>query len=164
MTDSPMAVGFDQPLYVLPFGHRGTFQTKMFGGTGAMTAGRSAEIAALKQVIYDGSRAALAGGVPERKAGILVDEQYGAAILRDAAARGYTTALTAEESGRDEFEFEYGEDFAAHIEAFHPTFCKVLVRYNPEADPASNGRETARLKRLSDYLHRRTSGGCPRCS
>ena len=75
------------------------------------------------------------------------------AILRDAAANGYTTACPAEKSGQDEFDFEYGEDFAKHIEAFHPTFCKVLVRYNPEGDEALNQRQSARLKRLSDYLH-----------
>jgi 5-dehydro-2-deoxygluconokinase len=149
-----MNVGFDQPLYVLPFDHRGTFQAKMFGWKGELTAEQTAEVTALKQVIYDGFRAALAGGVPAGKAGILVDEQFGAAILRDAAARGYATALTVEKSGRDEFDFEYGDDFAAHIEAFRPTFSKVLVRYNPEGDPALNARQTARLRRLSDYLHR----------
>src|SRR5207249_8023602 len=40
-----------------------------------------------------------------------------------------------------------------HIKAFQPTFCKVLVRYNPEGDHALNQRQAARLKRLSDYLH-----------
>src|SRR5208337_717315 len=45
------------------------------------------------------------------------------------------------------------EDFGKHIEAIKPTFCKVLVRYNPESDKALNQRQTARLKRLSDYLH-----------
>jgi len=24
-------IGFDQPLYILPFDHRGSFKTKMFG-------------------------------------------------------------------------------------------------------------------------------------
>ena len=90
--------------------------------------------------------------MPEEKAGILVDEQFGAAILRDAAAKGIITACPAEKSGQDEFDFEYGEDFARHIEAFDPTFCKVLVRYNPEGDRALNQRQAARLKRLSDYL------------
>ena len=83
-----MTVGFDKPLYVLPFDHRGTFQTKMFGWKGALTAAQTAEIAAHKQVIYDGFQAALAAGVPKEKAGILVDEQFGTAILRDAAERG----------------------------------------------------------------------------
>ena len=91
--------------------------------------------------------------MPKEKAGILVDEQFGGAILRDAAAKGLHTACPAEKSGQEEFDFEYGEDFAAHIEAFHPTFWKVLVRYNPEGDPELNRGQAARLRRLSDYLH-----------
>ena len=147
------SIGFDKPLYILPFDHRGSFQTKMFGWKGLLTASQVAEIAAAKQVIYDGFKAAIEDGVPEQKSGILVDEQFGAAILRDAAEHGYTTACSAEKSGQDEFDFEYGADFAKHIEAFRPTFCKVLVRYNPESDTALNARQAVRLKRLSDYLH-----------
>jgi 5-dehydro-2-deoxygluconokinase len=148
-----MNIGYDKPLYIQPFDHRGSFQTKMFGWKGTLTEEQTAQIAAAKQVIYDGFKAAIAAGVPKEKAGILVDEQFGAAILRDAAANGYTTACPAEKSGQDEFDFEYGEDFAKHIEAFEPTFCKVLVRYNPEGDEVLNQRQSARLKRLSDYLH-----------
>jgi myo-inositol catabolism protein IolC len=149
-------IGYDKPLYILPFDHRGTFQKNMFGWTGTLTAEQTSKITAMKQVIYDGFKAALAGGVPRAKAGILVDEQFGAGILRDAAQHGYVTACPAEKSGQDEFDFEYGDDFARHIEAFRPTFCKVLVRYNPEGDSATNGRQAERLKRLSDHLH---SGG-----
>jgi 5-dehydro-2-deoxygluconokinase len=125
----------------------------MFGWKGTLTPEQTAEIAAAKQVIYDGLKAAVAGGVPKSKAGILVDEQFGAAILRDAAKNGYITACPAEKSGQDEFDFEYGADFAKHIEMFNPTFCKVLVRYNPEGDPTLNKRQAERLKKLSDYLH-----------
>jgi myo-inositol catabolism protein IolC len=146
-------IGFNEPLYILPFDHRGSFQTKMFGWTGTLSPSQTAEIASTKQVIYDGFQSAVQAGVPKEKAGILVDEQFGAAILRDAAANGYTTACPAEKSGQEEFDFEYGENFAKHIESFHPTFCKVLVRYNPEGDRALNRQQAARLKRLSDYLH-----------
>jgi 5-dehydro-2-deoxygluconokinase len=148
-----MNIGYDKPLYIQPFDHRGSFQTKLFGWKGKLTQEQTAQIAASKQVIYDGFKAAVAAGVPKEKAGILVDEQFGAAILRDAAANGYTTACPAEKSGQDEFDFEYGEDFGKHIEAFHPTFCKVLVRYNPEGDEALNRRQSARLRQLSEYLH-----------
>ena len=103
----------------------------MFGWKGDLSPEQTAQIAAAKQVIYEGFQSAVFGGVPKQKAGILVDEQFGAAILRDATAKGYTTACPAEKSGQEEFDFQYGEDFAAHIEAFHPTFSKVLVRYNP---------------------------------
>jgi hypothetical protein len=140
-----MTHGYDRPLYVLPFDHRGSFETGMFGWKGALTLEQTAQIAAAKQVIYDGFKAAVAAGVPKDRAGILVDEQFGAAVLRDAAAQGYLTACPAEKSGQEEFDFEYGEDFAKHIEAFHPTFCKVLVRYNPEGDQALNRRQSARL-------------------
>jgi 5-dehydro-2-deoxygluconokinase len=144
--------GYQKPLYILPFDHRGSFETGMFGWKGALDAQQTAQIAAAKQVIYDGFQQAVAGGVPKEKAGILVDEQFGAAILRDAAAKGFIFACPAEKSGQEEFDFEYGEQFAAHIEAIHPTFCKVLVRYNPEGDAELNRRQTARLKQLSDYL------------
>jgi myo-inositol catabolism protein IolC len=147
-----MPRGYDRPLYILPFDHRGSFQTGLFGWKPPLSGVQTAEVSASKQIIYDGFRSALAGGVPAQKAGILVDEQFGAAILHDAAAQGTTTACPAEKSGQEEFDFEYGEDFARHIEAFDPTFCKVLVRYNPQGDRALNQRQAGRLKRLSDYL------------
>jgi len=147
-----MPRGYDRPFYIQPFDHRGSFQKKMFGYMGTLTEAQTAEIAAAKRVIYDGFKAAVAGGVPKDKAGILVDEQFGAAILRDAKADGFTTCAPAEKSGQEEFDFQYGEDFARHIEAFNPTFCKVLVRYNVEGDKALNKEQAARLKRLSDYL------------
>jgi myo-inositol catabolism protein IolC len=149
-----MTRGYDRPLYFLPFDHRGSFKTGMFGWKGTLTPEQTAQIAGTKQVIYDGFKAAIAAGVQKEKAGILVDEQFGTAILRDARAQGYTTACPAEKSGQEEFDFEYGGDFAKHIEAFQPTFCKVLVRYNPEGDQALNRRQSTRLNRLSEYLHR----------
>jgi 5-dehydro-2-deoxygluconokinase len=151
-----MTLGFDRPLYVLPFDHRGSFETGMFGWKGALTAEQTAQIADAKQVIYEGFEAAVAAGVPRDKAGILVDEQFGATILHEAKAEGFTIACPVEKSGQEEFDFEYGEDFASHIEAFRPTFCKVLVRYNPEGNQALNKRQTERLHRLSDYLHTRS--------
>ncbi|MBV8361313.1 MAG: DUF2090 domain-containing protein [Deltaproteobacteria bacterium] len=151
-----MNLGYDRPLYVLPFDHRGSFETGMFGWKGELTAEQTARIAEAKQVIYDGFKAAVAQGVPKERAGILVDEQFGAAILRQAKEDGVITACPAEKSGQDEFDFEYGNDFAAHIETFQPTFCKVLVRYNPEGDQALNRRQSARLRQLSDYLHNKS--------
>jgi 5-dehydro-2-deoxygluconokinase len=148
-----MAIGYDSPLYVLPFDHRATFSKTMFGWQGPLSPEQSAQIAAIKEVIYDAFQAAVAGGVPKERAGILVDEQFGARILRDASKQGFITACPAEKSGQDEFDFEYGREFARHIEEFRPTFCKVLVRYNPEGDQELNQRQAARLKQLSDYLH-----------
>jgi myo-inositol catabolism protein IolC len=150
-----MPRGYDRPLYIQPFDHRGSFQTKMFGWQSPLSDAQTAEIASAKRVIYDGFLAALADGVSKEKAAILVDEQFGTAILRDAASKNITTACPAEKSGQAEFDFEYGEDFASHIEKFDPTFCKVLVRYNPEGDRAMNRQQAARLKRLSEFLEAR---------
>jgi len=148
-----MNLGFDQPLYLLPFDHRESFETKLFGWKGDLSAAQTAEITAAKQVIYDGFLEAVTAGVPQQHAAILVDEQFGAAILRDATRRGFMTACPVEKSGHPEFDFEYGADFAHHVEVLDPTFCKVLVRYNPAGDTAMNARQATRLKRLSDYLH-----------
>jgi myo-inositol catabolism protein IolC len=147
-----MPRGYDRSLYILPFDHRGSFQTKMFGRQSPLSDAQTAEIAGAKRVINDGFLAALAGGVPREKAGILVDEQFGATILHDAASKNIVTACPVEKSGQAEFDFQYGEDFASHIEAFDPTFAKVLVRYNPDGDRALNKRQAARLRRLSDFL------------
>src|SRR5437667_10292773 len=158
-------LGFDKPLYILPFDHRGSFVTKMFGWHGSLTPAQTAEIASAKQVIYDGFKTAIAEGATKNKAGILVDEQFGAAILRDAKANGFTIACPAEKSGQEEFDFEYGDDFAKHIEAIQPTFCKVLVRYNPEGNPALNQQQATRLKSFPiTYIPKARAGSCLNCS
>ena len=59
--------GYDKPLYVLPFDHRGSFETGMFGWKGALTAEQTAQIAAAKQVIYDGFKTLLRPESPRGK-------------------------------------------------------------------------------------------------
>jgi 5-dehydro-2-deoxygluconokinase len=61
--------------------------------------------------------------------------------------------MPAEKSGQDEFDFQYDDDFGAHIESHDPDFVKVLVRLNPDGDPEVNERQMGKLKRLSDWLH-----------
>ena len=147
-----MITGFTKPLYILPFDHRASYISGLFGWKEPLNVEQMVSVANSKQVIYAGFQQAIADQVPKDRVGILVDEEFGSAILRDAASKGYITVTSVEKSGQEEFEFEYGEDFAQHIEAFHPTFAKVLVRYNPEGDAALNRRQASRLKRLSDYL------------
>ena len=151
-----MNLGYDKPLYLLPFDHRHSYVSGMFGFKPPLTPSQHDRVADSKRLIYAGFKQALAHGVAPACAGILVDEEFGAGILRDAINDRYCTALSTEQSGSDEFEFEYGTAFAEHIEAFNPTFAKVLVRYNPEGDAAVNRRQTARLRELSDYC--RVSG------
>ncbi len=148
-----MITGYTRPLYLLPFDHRASYISGLFGWKEPLNVEQMVTVAQSKQVIYAGFQQAIADHVPKDRVGILVDEEFGSAILRDAASKGYITVATVEKSGQEEFEFAYGEDFAQHIEAFHPTFAKVLVRYNPEGDAALNQRQAGRLKRLSDSLH-----------
>lgn len=148
-----MTTGYTRPLYLLPFDHRASYLSGLFGWKAPLNAEQMVAVAESKQVIYAGFQQALVDGVPEERAGILVDEEFGAAILRDAASKGYITAVSVEKSGQQEFAFAYGEDFAQHIAAVQPTFAKVLVRYNPAGDAALNVRQVERLARLSDYLH-----------
>jgi len=58
-------LGFDKPLYILPFDHRGSFQKKMFGWDGALSTQWTAEIAPAKRVIYDAFMTAVCAGVPK---------------------------------------------------------------------------------------------------
>lgn len=148
-----MTSGYNKPLYILPFDHRASFSKEMFGWEGMLNADQVAQIAAVKRVIFDAVVKVVASGGSKEHTGILVDEQCGASILRDAATQGLITCCPAEKSGQHEFDFEYGSDYPTHIEAFNPTFCKVLVRYNPGGDKEMNRRQGARLKQLSEYLH-----------
>jgi myo-inositol catabolism protein IolC len=148
-----MTLGYDKPLYVLAFDHRGSFQKKFFGVSGAPNAEETSRIADANQVIFEGALKALDEGAPREAAGVLVDEQFGADIVRKAKADGLTFAMPVEKSGQEEFDLEYGDAFGEHITEFDPTFSKVLVRYNTEGDPEMNARQSERLKRLADWLH-----------
>ncbi len=140
-------------LLILAFDHRASFSEKLFGIKGRPpTADEKKQISEAKQIIFEGFKAATQKKVPKDIAGLLVDEEFGAAILKEAKKQGFNFAMPAEKSGQDEFDFEYGDQYTKHIEEFDPTFLKVLVRYNPESDAAMNKRQLQRLKVLSEYL------------
>jgi len=149
-----MALGYDGKLYILAFDHRGSF-IKRFGIEGDPTPEETERIADGKHLIFEGLEAALARGADPSVTGALVDEQFGAPshVPEEAKAASIKLAMPVEKSGQNEFDFEYGDDFGAHIEAFDPDFSKVLVRYNPDGDQDMNGRQSERLARLADWLH-----------
>jgi 5-dehydro-2-deoxygluconokinase len=151
-----VALGYDGKLYMLAFDHRGSFQKDMFGIIGDPTPEQIEAICDVKRLIFEGALEAVARGADPSKTGILVDEQFGSEIPAQARENGLKLAMPVEKSGQREFDFEYGEDFGAHIERFDPDFSKVLVRYNPEdEDQSLNERQRQRLKTLSDWLHER---------
>jgi myo-inositol catabolism protein IolC len=150
-----MTLGYDGKLYILAFDHRGSFQKKMFGIEGDPSGDETAQISDAKHLIFEGMLKAVDQGAQPGVTGVLVDEQFGAPtnVPGDAKERGLILAMPVEKSGQNEFDFEYGDDFGAHIEKFDPDFAKVLVRYNPDGDAEMNRRQTERLKRLADWLH-----------
>lgn len=148
-----MTLGYDGSLFVLAFDHRGSFQKKFFGIEGQPNAEEAVRISDAKTLIFEGFQQAIAEGAPKDAAGILVDEQFGADIVRTAREEGLKFAMPVEKSGQNEFDFQYDDEFGKHIEEFDPTFNKVLVRYNPEGDQGMNERQSVRLKRLGDWLH-----------
>jgi myo-inositol catabolism protein IolC len=150
-----MTLGYDGKLYILAFDHRGSFQKKMFGIEGDPTPEQTETISDAKHLIFEGMLKAVEQGVDPGVTGVLVDEQFGApkGIPAEAKERGLLLAMPVEKSGQNEFDFEYADDFGAHIERFDPDFSKVLVRYNPDGDAGMNQRQAERLRRLSDWLH-----------
>ena len=150
-----MTLGYDGKLYILAFDHRGSFQKKMFGIEGDPSPEQTETISDAKHLIFEGMLKAVEAGVEPSVTGVLVDEQFGAPknIPGEGKSRGLLLAMPVEKSGQNEFDFQYGDDFGAHIEQFDPDFSKVLVRYNPDGDTEMNERQSARLKRLADWLH-----------
>jgi myo-inositol catabolism protein IolC len=139
-------LGYDKKLYILAFDHRGSFE-KMVGDV--------SRVPDAKRLIWEGFQRAVDQGAPKEHAGVLVDDQYGPDIAREARAGGYVLAMPVEKSGQNEFDFQHGEEFGEKIEQFDPTFSKVLVRYNPEGDRELNERQIVKLRRLSEWLHER---------
>lgn len=127
-------------LFILAFDHRSSL-LEIFPREG---------ISGLKKIIYEGFKLAVGeGGVPKESAAILVDEEFGSEILRDAKSRGLQICLPVEKSGVGIFEFAYDTDWQAHIEKFKPHFVKALVR-----GLASNeSKSHLNLKKLNDYCH-----------
>jgi myo-inositol catabolism protein IolC len=136
---------------MLAFDHRRSIRA-LFGISGEPTAAETARISEAKRLVFEGlarARDDLGGaGVPA----LLVDEQFGAQVLELAQDEPIVTAVASERSGQAEFQFEYGDDFAEHIERVDPDLVKALVRFNPAGDPELNGRQLERLRRLADWL------------
>jgi len=143
-------------LLILAFDHRASFVEKLFEIKNRKpTDEEKKQIEDYKKIIFEGFKLSLKKNVPKQIAGLLVDEEFGSSVLKEAKQVGLTFAMPVEKSGQEEFDFEYGEDFAKHIETFDPSFVKVLVRYNPENDATLNKRQLQRLKKLNDYLQKK---------
>jgi myo-inositol catabolism protein IolC len=157
MTDNPgWQPRHDDPLFILAMDHRASFGKTLFEvknddpDPAEVTAMKSA-----KQMIFEGLQAALPA-VSYGRAGVLVDERYGQGVI-DAARTGprpVVLAVPIEASGHDWFTTEWGDQWLAHVEAIRPDYSKILVRDNPDFDPADREQQFSRLAQISAGLHR----------
>lgn len=143
----------EEQLIILPFDHRGSFLKKMFGIEGEPSVEETERVKDFKKIVYEGFKQAVFDAkIPRSISGILVDEQFGDQIIKDAKEQGFVVSVCAEKSGQEEFEFEHS-DFEQHIRKYSPDYVKALVRYNPDGDQELNERQAEKLKRLSDFCH-----------
>ena len=126
-----MALGYDGKLYILAFDHRGSFQKKWFGLGDEITQEDTDRITDAKTLIYEGLELALSQGADASITGALVDEQFGGEVPGRAKDHGIKLAMPVEKSGQNEFDFQYGDDFGAHIEKFDPDFSTGMASLIP---------------------------------
>jgi len=147
-------------LYILPFDHRATFATGLFGFKEPLTKAQHNKVKEAKEMIWQAFMVVqrrLKSALPEGTFGILVDEEFGSEILRSAKKLGAVTILTTEKSGQQVFDFEYGTKFGTHILKFKPNYAKVLVRYNP-VNKKDNLVQLKRLKKINDFCRQKRIG------
>jgi myo-inositol catabolism protein IolC len=146
------------PLLILAMDHRESLGKKVFGVVDdAPTPEQTRAIETAKQLTYAGL-AAVRDQLPAGRAGVLVDERYGADVITSANHDGVVLAVPVEKSGREWFTLEYGADWAAHVRDADPAYVKVLVRDNPDFDDTHRKTQFADLAELSASL---TSMGVP---
>ncbi|MCL4353842.1 DUF2090 domain-containing protein [Patescibacteria group bacterium] len=146
--------GYTKKLFILPFDHRSSFTKGLVGKEdGLLTPSEKDYIISQKKLIYKAFKKAVENKVPKDQSAILVDEEYGDEILKDANLHGFNILLTTEKSGQKEYAFQYGENFGDHIKKYSPLFAKALVRYNPDDSQDIKKRQLENLKKLSDFCN-----------
>jgi myo-inositol catabolism protein IolC len=146
----------DDPLFILAMDHRNSFGKTLFGVKDDNP--DSAQLAAMqaaKMLVFQGLEQAqtkLSWG----HAGILVDEQYGQAVIDAvrAAPGPITLAVPIEASGHDWFTPQWGKEWLEHVERIRPDYAKVLVRDNPAFDRDDREQQFDKLADVSARLHK----------
>jgi myo-inositol catabolism protein IolC len=86
-------LGYKKNLFILPFDHRSSF-AKLFGFTNAVLTQEEKEIITkAKEIIYEAFEKAVSEGISKEDAAILIDEEYGDKIIRDAINQNYNVIL-----------------------------------------------------------------------
>lgn len=143
-------------LFLLAMDHRDSLQRDVYGIPGEPTEAEADMIGADKLLIFEGLMRAIDGGVDAASTGVLVDERFGAEVARRATIRGLDLAMPVERSGQKLFTLEYGtlvaDEWLDHVADFDPDQVKVLVRDNPDDDPAGRASQFHALAHVSLML------------
>jgi myo-inositol catabolism protein IolC len=144
----------DDPLFILAMDHRESFGKTLFGvKDDKPDPDQSAAMSAAKQLIFEGLQEALPS-VTSGRIGVLVDERYGQGVIDAVRDSGepLVLAVPVEASGHDWFTLEWGQDWLKHVETIKPDYAKVLVRDNPDFDPARRAEQFTGLAKVSTGL------------
>jgi myo-inositol catabolism protein IolC len=136
-------------LFLLAMDHRDSLDRDVYGLKSEPTPADIVRIGQGKLLVYRGLEAAIDAGADADSAGVLVDERSGAEVARLARARGIDLAMPVERSGQKLLVLEYGDDWLEHVADFDPDQVKVLVRDNPDDDPAGRAAQFASLATVS---------------
>ena len=141
-------------LLILADDHRDSLEKELYKLTAPPTDAQAARIRSDKKLVYEALVAAASSRLPDAaQAGILVDEEYGAEVAQLAAAsRGLINlSMPIEASGKDWFEFAYGDDWQQHAESFSTDHAKVLIRDNPGFAAADRLAQAEHLAEVSRW-------------
>ncbi|MFA6981711.1 MAG: DUF2090 domain-containing protein [Patescibacteria group bacterium] len=138
-------------LLILPFDHRSSF-IKDIAKTDD-----PAIVRGLKGLIFKAFLQTWEKSQDKNSLAVLIDDQYGTDIIRQAKEKGINFTVALEKSGSEIFEFEHGDDFGTSLEEINPTYAKVLIRYIPGNDSV-NEKQLLNLEKLAEHCrntHRR---------
>ncbi|QIQ01242.1 2-deoxy-5-keto-D-gluconate 6-phosphate aldolase domain-containing protein [Streptomyces liangshanensis] len=139
-------------LLICAVDHRASLESDLYGLTAPPTPAQAAKIAGDKLLVYEGVVDALPQLPGSTRAGLLIDEHYGATAAELASLTGrIDLAMPVEESGQEWFHFEYGEDWRRHAEYFPAAFSKILVRDNPRFGDSDRNAQAAKLSQVISW-------------
>lgn len=142
----------DDPLFILAMDHRGSFGQTLFGVVDDQpTPEQRASMVAAKQLIYRGLTQA-APHLSAGRAGVLVDEQYGEAVIEAVSRDTIVLAVPVEASGHDWFTLQWPDDWVEHLRRSAPDYAKVLVRDNPDLPADQRRTQLQQLAAVSATL------------
>ncbi len=139
-----------KPLFILPFDHRSGLTHELFAVPYPPSPAIAKKIVALKNLIFEGFLLAHQKGSALGELGILIDEEFGSAVIKKAKALGVFCAISTEKSGGSTFSFVHGRGFGRALVEQAPTYAKALVQYTI-GDDDLNEEKMTKLKALSVF-------------